>query len=226
MSRRVLITREFAEPLAGMLAAAGLVPVHVPLVVLFPTEVAPPMGVPDTVVITSAAVARFVPRLPKRLNGARVCAVGKATADALEEIGVVVDLIGDAGGADLIANVRVLPGDNVWYIGAKTPSVGVRRQLSAMPSTVHHWPVYENRCPQGVAEALARALPVDAITFTSPSAAIRFTACVDGTMLGAKVVSIGHSTSLAVVGAGMTVAAQPETPSLQAMVAAVSRVFE
>jgi uroporphyrinogen-III synthase len=151
--------------------------------------------------------------------------VGKATADALQRIGVSVALIGDTGGADLLANERVLPADNVWYIGAKMPSPGVRRQLAAMP-TVHHWPVYENRCPAGVADALARTLPVDAITFTSPSAATRFAACVDGTMLGAKIVSIGHSTSLAVVGAGMTVAAQPETPSLQAMVAAVSPVFE
>ena len=73
---KILITRESAEPLSSMLEEHGLETTHVPCVQLLATGLPAPHGPPpDAVLISSAAVARFLPNLAAVIGNARVVAV-------------------------------------------------------------------------------------------------------------------------------------------------------
>ena len=68
---QVLITREFEQPLADLLVANGHGVVHVPLVELVATGIERPSVAPHAVLVTSQAVARFVPELAGCIGQAR-----------------------------------------------------------------------------------------------------------------------------------------------------------
>jgi uroporphyrinogen-III synthase len=218
MPRRVLITREIAEPLRGLLEAAGLQVVHVPLVVLRSTGSRAPISRPDVAVVSSAAVVRFVPNLAPRLKGVPIAAVGAATAGALEAIGLQATWVGDSGGEALLG---LLPdrSAHLWYIGALQPSIGVRAALDRHAGPVEHWAVYENHTPAGAAEALAEVGATELVVLTSPSAASRYAAMSGATAVPAAV--IGEATARAAHEAGLHVCAQPEVPGTEALAAAV-----
>jgi uroporphyrinogen-III synthase len=218
MPRRVLITREIAEPLRGLLEAAGLQVVHVPLVLLQPTGRRAPMSSPAFVVVSSAAVVRFVPDLALRLRGVPIVAVGAATAGALEAIGLQATWVGESGGEALLGLLPD-PAAPLWYIGALQPSVGVRAALDRHGGPVEHWAVYENHTPAGATEALAEVGAVDLVVLTSPSAASRYAAMSGDTAVPAAV--IGEATARAARDAGLQVCAQPEVPGTEALAAAV-----
>lgn len=222
MPRRVLITREIAEPLRGLLEAGGVQVVHVPLVVLQPTGRSAPMSSPDVVVVSSAAVARFVPDLALRLKGIPIAAVGRATAGALEAIGLQPAWVGDSGGEALFG---LLPDPSacLWYIGAQQPSRGVRAALDRHAGPVAHWAVYENHIPPGASEVLAEVGAVDLVVLASPSAASRYAAMSGDTAVPAAV--IGEATSRAARDAGLQISAQPEVPGTEALAAAVLAVL-
>jgi len=224
MSGRVLITRESAEPLAGMLRERGLVPVHVPLVRLFPTDAPQPVGRPEIVLVTSAVVPRFVPDLAAALGDAAVYAVGSSTAAALGECGITVTAVGTAGGAALLDLVTIDPDHSVWYVGATRPSGDMAQVLAGLDCTLSHWAVYDNAWPARSREDLAHALPVDVVTFTSGSAASRF--AQDAELGAAKVAVIGERTAAEVSALGIRVDAVSEVPSMEGLAAVVRRLVD
>ncbi len=218
MPTRVLITRESAEPLQGLLEAGGMDVVHVALVELEATGALPPEGEPEVVVITSAAVARFLPDLAAHIGAARVAAVGAATAEALAATGLHPHRVGQAGGAGLIDGLPS-SGGPLWYVGATDPSKGVRAALDAYSGPVGRWPVYTNQLPDGAAEALQGAGPVDLVVLTSASAARRY-----ATLVGAEAVPVavlGDSTEKAACSAGLQVAICAPVPRLSALAEAI-----
>jgi uroporphyrinogen-III synthase len=216
---RVLITREQAEPLAGMFRERGLEWAHVPLVALRATERASPEGRPTVALVTSAAVVRFVPRLAEHLQGARVVAVGQQTATALKRAGVVIESVGTSGGVDALGLLNVKAGDVAWYIGAETPSTGLDAALSL--TEIERWPVYCNEAPSGVKERLA-SVDFDCITFASGSAVRTFVAALG--MPSVPVIVLGRSTRVVAESLGLAVAVVASAPTMSALVDAVESI--
>jgi uroporphyrinogen-III synthase len=216
---RVLITREQAEPLAGMFRERGLEWAHVPLVALRATQRVSPEGRPTVALVTSAAVVRFVPRLREYLQGARVVAVGQQTATALQRAGVVIASVGTSGGVDALDLLHVKAGDVAWYIGAEAPSAGLDAALEL--NEIQRWAVYCNDTPSGVKERLASA-DFDCITFASGSAVRSFVAAVG--MPSVPVIVLGRSTRVVAESLGLAVAAMASAPTMSAMADAVESI--
>lgn len=171
---RVVLTREAGHnaDLAARLAPLGEV-VEVPVTethYLDPGSVREATAelAPREVVVTSARAAAYA----AGLGGVRVLAVGPATAQALTEVGVEVDVVGDAGGADLARAVR---SDPVLVLGAAAPREELGRAL-----TEARWRWRHVACYETVALALSPAQVA--------------------TVHGAQVVVVGAPSGWAVVG--------------------------
>ena len=213
---QVLITREFAQPLAGLLVANGHGVVHVPLVELVATGNEKPSVAPDAVLVTSQAVARFVPELAGCIGQARTAVVGQATASALRRVGVHAEYVGSAGGLDALAGLDIGQGECVWFIGAEDPSPKLAERLERLG--VHRWSVYVNRVPVDAAKRLTQA-DYDVVTFTSASAV---TAFVDGGGdVSTLAVVIGTTTEAAARSHGFQRVKRAETHALTALAASV-----
>lgn len=217
---RIAVTREHAEPLAGMLREAGAVPVHVPLLRLEATGAVAPAGRPDGVLVTSAAVARFVPDLRDRIGGSSVVAVGRKTARALERIGVHVAGTASDGGAEAVRRIDALlpEGAVAWYVGAEAPSPEVEEALERLVRPVRRWAVYRNLRPERAAAELRAALPLDVVTLASGSAARAWVEA--GGPKDVAVAVIGRSTAKAARAVGLWVEAVAPEPSLEGLVQA------
>ena len=216
--RTVLITSEFSQPLAGMMAENGLLTVHVPLVRLLPTGCQPPPGFPDVVLVSSAAVARFVPDLRDYVSAARVVTVGPATAAALQAAGVRVDDFGDSGGVKAMGLLKARKDDICWYVGAENPSPALSDELDA--AGIVRWPVYRSMAC-GVARDLQGVEP-DVVCFTSGSSVRRYHELFG--IPRCRVVVLGGSTGDVARTLGMKVDAMPPKPSLQLLADATAKL--
>ena len=213
----VLITRELAQPLADLLAADGHGVTHVPLVELVATGNSSPLGVPDAVLVTSQAVARFVPALAECIGQARTAVVGQATASALRRVGVHAQYVGSAGGLDALAGLEIAQGECVWFIGALDPSPKLADRLDRLG--VHRWSVYENQVPNGAGNRLKQA-NYDVATFTSSSAV---TAFVDaGGDVCTPAVVLGTTTEASARACGFGQVTRAHAHTLAALAAGVS----
>ena len=216
---RTLITREDAEPLRSILEALGIGCVHIPLVSLHPTLASAPMGTPAWVLVTSSAVARFVPRLAEKIGDARVVAVGKHTADSLEKIGVDVSEVGRSGGLDAFDRVPGEMMDRCWYVGAKAPSAALCAALNK--NDVARWSVYENRIPS-VAAGLLATESFDSVSFASGSAVHAFVELKG--IPGVPVAVLGPTTAQVARTLGVEVQGIAEEPTMESLAAAVAEV--
>ena len=215
-SPRILVTRARAEPLGGLLAGHGLVPVHAPLVALRATGAPPPARLPTLVLVTSAATVRLAPHVAVLLSGARFVAVGPRTAASLRAVGIEPAWTGDAGGAAAVTQLRALSmvGDVLGYVGAARPSA----PLDAALGGIVRWGVYDNIVPPDARQRLA--VPFDGVTFASPSAARRYVAL--GGAVGVKVAVIGETTAAGARAAGLRVDAVAAEPSMAGLAAAAA----
>lgn len=218
-----LITRAEAEPLAALLQARGLTPVHVPLISLLATNQPPPAAGWTLVLISSAASAQLAPQLVGALGGARVIAVGQKTAASLRAIGVEPTAVGSQGGAEAVRLLAELAGpkDRVGFIGAAAVSVPLEAALQGLVRPVVRWSVYQNVTPPQAGRLAT--LHYDAVTLASPSAARRFVRL--GGAMDAPVVVIGPATEAAAQDLGLGVAARAATPSMVGLADAVARVL-
>ncbi|HTT58810.1 MAG TPA: uroporphyrinogen-III synthase [Acidimicrobiales bacterium] len=92
-------------------------------------------------VVTSARSALYVALAREALaRGARVLTVGTATARALEEEDVIVDLTGQGGAEDLAAQISAGP---VLVLGAATMREELRDALVVRGISVEHLACYE-----------------------------------------------------------------------------------
>jgi uroporphyrinogen III methyltransferase/synthase len=138
-------------------------------------------------------------------RGRRVCAIGPATARALEEAGVAVALVPNdfvaegvvdalaaaEGGLDRLAGRRIL-----WPRAREARAV-LQRTLEAAGATVDVVACYENVLPEdhdGAVERL-RASPPELLVFTSSSAVANFER-----LLGGEAKAIFGSTPVAALG--------------------------
>lgn len=239
--RLVAVTRpaERAGELVARLEALGAEVLLAPAI-----EVAPPADPGalaaalseawDWVVFTSANAVTAVVGAGTTLGGARIAAVGRATARALEDAGIEVALQPDRGGAEALLEAfpaGSLAGARVLLPraegGLDTFPAGARARGAAVSVVT----AYRTRGRPAAAEALRPALrrgTLDAVVFTSPSGVEAVASGLGddaGRLRGVALVAIGATTLAALEAAGRegTAAVSPKTDDLaQAVVDALA----
>ena len=239
-----------AERFIQLLEAAGARVLAAPAIVIGPPPSWEPLdaaldalGSFTWVIFTSVnGVAMVDRRLSSRrlawaaLAGRRVAAIGPATADALAEHGVRVDLVPEEYRAEgLLERLRgvVTPADRVLLPrAAQTRDVLVTglRHLGAQVTEV---PAYATRRAEGGAARLREALAagtIDAVTFTSSSTARNFaelfTEDERRDWLGhVTVASIGPITAGTAAEYGLTTDVMPDEYTIPALARALAEHF-
>jgi len=165
----------------------------------------------------------------RALAGLKIAAVGPATAGALLERGITVDVVPERFVAEGLLDVLRARDDvaqsKVLYVTAEGARDVLPRGLRELNAEVTVIEAYRS-IPDGEgADRLARQLErddIDLVTFTSGSAVRGFVDAV-GTDLAQKVAaaSMGEQTSAALREAGIEVKAEAEESTLDGLVAAV-----
>jgi uroporphyrinogen-III synthase len=246
-NRRIVVTRaaEQAGELVDLLRAAGACPIVCPLIALAPPFDPAPLDAAiaqlhtyDWLFVTSAnTVAALLARsaqLGVRLSELRprqIAAVGPATARALQEAGLLPDLVPAAqSAAGLLAAVGIIEGQRVFLPQADIARPELAEGLRARGADVAVVTAYRTIAGEGVSAAIAHLRAgVDAIMFTSPSTvrALRDGAAqqgcedIDFLLAGAVVACIGPTTAAALTRADIVAA--PHTAA--GMVDALLRWF-
>jgi uroporphyrinogen-III synthase len=111
--------------------------------------------------------------LARRPSGVRLAAVGRKTAQLLEELGAPADFVPPAFVADSLVEHFPVSGWGLRLLLPRVQSGGrtlLAEAFAAAGSRVVEVPAYETRCPQGLPSATLAALEqsqLDAITFSS-----------------------------------------------------------
>lgn len=233
---RVLVTRaaEDAHAFSALLAAHGYEPVEVPLLqrrwqVDAVAEAAARWGRLDWVLVTSATTADVLGvAVPAGFPGARWAAVGPGTAQRLSELGFPVDLVPSAAtAAALRAALGDVSGRRIGYPRADLADPALADALRAGGAEVLEVVAYTNLPPDGAAERLNAALPVDATTLLSSSAARRTAEAVppERRHLLGKVVVIGPSTLATAQRLGLPVHAVADPHTVPGVLAALGELL-
>jgi uroporphyrinogen III methyltransferase/synthase len=191
--KRVLITRtrRQAGNLARLLTDEGAIPVELPSIEIEPIEDREAVdaaietlraGGYAWAVFTSAnAVELFFEQLAERrldaraFSGARIAAIGPATAQSLVARGLSADAVPDEYVAEAVVDAlrgQIAPGDRVLLPRAESARAELVRGLEAMGATVDEVPIYRAAVPSEASpEVLAelREGRIDVVTFTSSS---------------------------------------------------------
>lgn len=223
---RALVTRAStdAATLCAELRSRGVEPVAVPLLRReIQTEAvrgAARRG-HDGWVLTSPAAARAMEGVGPRPRW--VAAVGPATREAAEELGLTVGIVPDRSlRTALVDALGPLDGQRVLYPRADLAPPGLAEALRASGAVVDEVVAYRNVEPQGAGEALARIWPVDLVVLLSGSAARRLALHQPPPWPAAtRVIAIGPSTSSEAQAAGICVHAIADPHTLDGLLAAV-----
>lgn len=231
---RILNTRPAgpAAPLSQKLRTLGAEVVELPAIALEPLDFEPvDAGAFDWIVFTSAnAVRHFWRGGPPAPPVAKVCAIGPATAAALDALGVRADLIAEQHQAEGVVKAlsrEPLEGKRILLPAALATREVLPRELSAMGALVTTLPVYRNVAPAGLEEA-ARALFAEGtrphwVVFASPSAVKNLLAAVGCAALeGVRIAVIGPVTADAVRRHGLNVDLEPASFTAEALAEALA----
>ena len=243
-NRRILITRAKgqASALAGQLETLGATPILIPTI-----EIAPPSSYCamdaalalirsfDWLIFTSAnAVQSFVDRargLRLDPQAKRIAAIGSATAKAVVEAGMKVDLVPPQAVAESLAEALKAhaAGATMLLVRAAAGRDILPEALIAAGATVTIAEAYRNVIPTESVEELRTLFttnPPDAITFTSGSTAQNLVALLDAAALtipeGVVLASIGPITSHAMRDLGLEPTVESTESTISALVAALS----
>jgi len=222
----VLVTRPLGDrdPLLAELSARGYRVSAVPTVLTRAVPVDwPDFARYDWVVVTSAAGAAT---LPQAIAGPRWAAVGEATATALRERGVKVDVVPvEANGAALAEAIPDPAGARVLLVRASLANPDLPAVLRGRGAHVDEITAYETvEGPAESAEQLRQALrqpDIAAVVFASGSAVRGFMKLGGATNLPA--ITIGPRTSAVARDSGFNVVAEAAGTSARHLAAAVTR---
>lgn len=249
--RRIALTRPAAASAEwrSRLEALGAEVVELPLIQVTKdvdldilAEVLQEFGAYEWVVFTSAnGVKHFFEEFIRvhedirALGLVRIAAVGEATAAALREFHLRVDLqpkkaTGEELVKELVAREAMDSAKVLVVTGNRNREVVVEK-LHEARAIVDQLPVYRTEASDLAADPVAgdfRAKGADAILFASPSAAQAFFDQAAALRLGARARkplagSIGPTTSAAMKQLGLPVDFEADEPSLDALVAALLR---
>jgi len=250
LGRRILVTRaaEQAGSFTALLEAQGAECLACPTIAIAPPEDLAPLDAAlgqlariDDLILTSAnAVQAFFGRLldlgrdARALGGVRVVAVGPKTAEVMAVYGIRPDLVPAEYHADAVVallEAQGVAGRRVLYPRADRARELIPQRLAAAGAEVLAPVAYRNVRPEGGAERLRALLAegVDAITFTSSSTVSNLLALA-GEELRPRLatmplISIGPLTSRTLAEAGLAVAAEAQSSTLEGMVAALVEFF-
>ncbi|HYP26216.1 MAG TPA: uroporphyrinogen-III synthase [Blastocatellia bacterium] len=254
--RTILITRSPAQSgeITSLFEALGAQVIHLPTI-----EIVEPaswdavdralqrMETYDWLVFTSPnAVRSFFGRMKDRtargdVSGAlpKICAIGPATAKAVEETGARIDITPSESKAEgvLRALVECIGGQaRVRGLRFLVPRSQIAREelpdgLARLGAIVDAVEAYRTIKPETDCEPVRRRLregSIHAITFTSPSTIINFAGLLDAGNLSdligpALVGCIGPTTAAAAKEYGLRTVIQPERYNASALVEAMAR---
>lgn len=167
----------------------------------------------------------------RALAAVKIVAVGPATAGALLEHGITVDLIPERfvaeGVIDMLKRRDDVAGCRVLYVTAEGAREVLPDALTTMGADVRVIEAYRSIKDGQGAEQLARAIEagrVDLVTFTSASSVKAYVDAVGGDLATrVPAVSIGPQTSTALREAGLEVRREAEESTIDGLVAAIVR---
>lgn len=152
------------------------------------------------------------------LAGPRICAIGKKTADAVESVGMKVDLVPDEFRAEAILEaIGDVKGKKIFIPRAKEARELLPEELKKMGASVDVVTAYRTVRPTGKKDDILKMIresAVDMVTFTSSSTVTNFAGMFQKTELAEiqgklKVASIGPITSETAKKLGFTIDVMP-----------------
>ena len=242
--KRVLVTRARAQAstFAARLEELGAEVVQFPTIRIVPPSDPEPLRRAasevdhyDWVIFTSVngvehfwSALRATGRDTRALSGVSVCAIGPATAAALEMEGVAADVVPSEFVAEgvieaLEAEVD-LPGTRILLPRAEVAREVLPARLRERGATVDEVPAYRTVPDAAEAESVRRTLAageVAMVTFTSSSTVRNFVEAVGVDLGGALTASIGPITSQTVRDLGMEVGLEAVEYTIPGLVAAI-----
>ncbi|MFQ5511423.1 MAG: hydroxymethylbilane synthase [Candidatus Krumholzibacteriia bacterium] len=255
--KRIVVTRarRQARELSERLSRLGAVPILVPAIEIAPVadlraldDAIRALDTFDWVVFTSANAVEVVwqrlealGQADRGLGGARTAAVGPATAGALAERGVTVDLIPSEHVGEAVARaLGDATGLRILLPRAEIAGGELPEALRANGAAVVDLPVYRTLAADIAAEQIAELKTADVITFTSGSTVRSFVremekhiersaagdrAAVAAIMERACIACIGPRTRETADGLGLTVHVTPGEYTSEGLVEALVEYF-
>ncbi len=170
----------------------------------------------------------------RALAALQIAAVGPATAGALLERGITVDIIPERfvaeGLLEKLEERGDIAGSRVLYVTAEGSREVLKEGLEALSAEVNVIQAYSSINDGAGASKLKRALEtgsVHAVTFTSASAVRGYVTAVGAELATkARAITIGPQTTEAVAAAGIELLAEAEEATTDGLVRAVERAFE
>ncbi len=230
----VIVTRapHQSEELIAQLRRVGLDVIHFPVLRIRYQSLSVPLDHFDWIAFTSANAVESLLHAVGTLTGdIRIAAIGKATARALTNRDLTVDLMPSTStGSALIEAFCSLEirGKRILVPTSDKADTSKWNRLREKGATVQVVVAYTNECetnhtPEQI-ETLTRA---QIVLFTSPSAFTCFLRAVSGDILsGLSIAVIGPTTRAAVEAERFQVDIVPEQPTMQALVDAVVQHFK
>jgi len=248
--KRVLVTRTRAQAsaLVELLEAEGAEPVELPLLEIQPLSESSQsralldrLGSYQWVVFTSAnGVDFFFQRLhaaghdTRALGGAKVCAIGPATAQQLASFGVLADLAPQEYVAEALATGLEevgVGGGRVLLACAEGARDLLPRRLAQAGAQVEELPLYRSIVPQDSrprARVLLQEGKLDVVTFTSSSTVRHLAEVLDGKLSllqGVAVACIGPVTAATAAELGLSVQVQARPSTIPGLVQSLKDYF-
>jgi uroporphyrinogen-III synthase len=251
--KRVLVTRaqKQANSLAALLTKHGAEVIEIPFIELLPPESWEPLDSSlraildyDWLILTSVnGVAAFFDRvqhldmLVDELQHLKVTAIGPATAQAIEDHGLVVDIVPEQYVAEsVIRSLRgkVKKGERVLLVRAKVARDVIPVQLGDMGAKVDVREAYQTVLPDDAPQRLLKLLTSgekpDVITFTSSSTVENLMKMAVGSpiaqnLAGIKFAAIGPVTAATLRDYGLPVHIEAEEYTMAGLVRAIEKHF-
>jgi uroporphyrinogen-III synthase len=250
--RRVLVTRaeKQAGGLSSILEKFGAEVVEAPVLEIRPPDSWEPLDRAlaeminyDWLILTSVnGVAALFDRLHSSgldvdsLQHLKVAAIGPATEEAIQNRGIVVDVVPSLYVAEEVVRSlrKLVKGERVLLVRAKIARDVIPEQLRGAGAQVEVIEAYQTVMPQGAREKLeavfADGAAPDVITFTSSSTVKNFLQAILGTdvprqLSAVKFASIGPVTSDTLREFGLPVHVEADEYTMEGLAHAVVRLF-
>ncbi len=251
--RRIVVTRARAQAseVVSILAEKGAEVLEFPTIKIKPLksyslldQELKTLSSCDWLIFTSVnGVHFFLKRLKEKghdirsLAGVKLCAIGPATQEALEEKGLKVDLIPKEFVAESVVKKFKesidLKGKKILIPRAQEARELLAQELHKLGAKVKEVPVYETVVDQAGKEMILEKMqkcPPHAVTFTSSSTVKNFIELVGKKTLKSifketKFVSIGPVTTKTAKSLGIKVAAQAKEHTIPGLIEAIEKLF-
>jgi uroporphyrinogen III methyltransferase/synthase len=243
-------TRQQASGLVQLLAQAGARCLEAPTIEIVPPDDYNPLDRAlkslssyQWVVFTSAnGVAAFMARLfeqgrdVRALGGAKLAAIGPATAESLRQYGLRADVVPHAFKAEVLLEAlspHVAPGARMLLARAQIAREVLPQGLVKLGARVDVAPVYKSQVPREIPPDVAAALNegrVEILTFTSSATVHNFARLLGKDRFHAVgqdaiVAAIGPITAASLKEYGIIPQIQPEDYTIPALVEAIVAYF-